>query len=217
MTNERLVQLLQFDITHAEIRGENPGVALLNQPKQKLIQLKLSHENIQEGLKIKSIELVEQGEKVTHAIMPCGKEAPRFTQVFRFTEWDYYGHIGTLKWTWNKTIGETGDWISDHSFLLAALAIVLVVLKRRINQRRKAKRAIEDPEAALLIVEHDEEPVPVQAEQRAEPELEGIVLAEKRLDEATPLDGESVVVEEKKEEGEAETTVSDESKPSLLN
>ncbi|KAF2503081.1 hypothetical protein BU16DRAFT_555105 [Lophium mytilinum] len=213
MTNERLVQLLQFDITHAEIRGENPGVALLNQPKQKLIQLKLSHENIQEGLKIKSIELVEQGEKMTHAIMPCGKEAPRFTQVFRFTEWDYYGHIGTLKWTWNKTIGETGDWISDHSFLLAALAIVLIVLKRRINQRRKAKRAIDDPEAALLIVEDDEEaaPEPVQDEQQAEPKLEEVVFAEKMLDEAAP------VVESKKEEGEAETTVSDESKPSLLN
>ncbi|KAF2817106.1 uncharacterized protein BDZ99DRAFT_404513 [Mytilinidion resinicola] len=219
MTNERLVQLLQFDITHAEIRWiQNPGVALLNQPKQKLIQLKLSQENMREGLKIKSIELVEQGEKITHAKMPCGKEAPRFTQVFRATEWDYYGHIGTLAWTWKKATGEATDWLFDHTYLLFALVFVLVFLRRRIQQRREAKRAIEDPEAGLLIIEDDEEAAPehVQDEQQVEPELEKLVAEEKISDEAAPVNGDVDVVEEKKEE-EAELTVSDESKPSLLD
>jgi len=221
MTEEHLVQLLQFDITHADYRyGQNPGVAILNQPEQKLIQLKLSRESMAVGLKIKSIELVQQGEKITKAIMPCGKQAPRFTQVFRATEWDYYGHIGTWLWTFNKITDEGADWAFGHipHFVIAALIIGLVVIRRRILQKREAKNAIEDLEAALLIVEDDEESVPEPAEDepQAEPELKKFLGEEKTSDEM-PLNEGEIVLEDGKKEQEPDLTVSDEAKPSLLD
>jgi hypothetical protein len=220
MTEERHVQLLQFVVTHAEKRERNPGSAVLDKPKQKLIQMKLSREHMNAGLKIKSIELVEQGEKITHARMPCGKEAPRFTQVYRVTEWDYYGHIGTWSRTWHKMTSDGADWLFDHMphFMIVALILSVVVIRRRIIRARAAMKAIEDPEAVRFIVEDDEEgtPEPTQDEPHAELEAEKLVDEEKMSDKATLTEEEIISDEEKKAE-EPESIVSEESKPSLLD
>lgn len=84
------------------------------------MQIRLSRENIEDGLKIKSIELVDRKDAIkdTKFKRPCGRESPTRT-VSRSTERDYYGHIGTWERTFHLipwTVGSGCIIISRFSF-----------------------------------------------------------------------------------------------------
>ena len=156
MLEDRYTEILQFDITHIDIStGSNPGGKALDQPGQKLVQMRLSRENFEDGLKIKTIELVdrENAMKDTKFKRPCGRESPIRT-VFRSTEWDYYGHIGTWERTFHLTYWKVGEWLYNHIalFILTGICFAgyFLILRRTRRQQRAAGRGEEDVEAALL-------------------------------------------------------------------
>ena len=117
--------------------------------------MRLSRENFEDGLKIKTIELVdcEDAIKDTKFKRPCGRESLIRT-VFRLTEWDYYGHIGTWERTFHLISWIVGGWLYNHIplFILTGICFAgyFLILRRARRQQRAAGRGEEDVEAALL-------------------------------------------------------------------
>jgi len=156
MLEDRYIEVLQFDITHIDIStGSNPGGKALDQPGQKLVQMRLSREIFEDGLKIKTIELVDREDAVkdTKFKRPCGRESPIRT-VFRSTEWDYYGHIGMWERTFHLIPWTVGEWLYNHIplFILTGICLAgyFLILRRAHRQQQAAGRGEEDVEAALL-------------------------------------------------------------------
>ncbi|OCL08553.1 hypothetical protein AOQ84DRAFT_439508 [Glonium stellatum] len=156
MLEDRYTEILQFDVIYVDISsGSNPGGKELDRPGQKVVQMRLSRKNYGEGLKIKTIELVDRDDiiKDTKFKRPCGKDTSIQT-VFRSTEWDYYGHKGTWERTFNLVSWTIGEWLSDHIllFILAGICFAgyFLVLLRARYQQRAMRRGEEDTEAALL-------------------------------------------------------------------
>jgi hypothetical protein len=116
------VEVLRFDVTDIDITSNtNPGTYELSKPEQKAVEIKISQDTWEEGLKIQSVELVDRNQAIPHGKMACGKDAPISDFKFRSTEWDYYGQQGTWSWSFWMV------WEESLEFLIGSIPLMVVI------------------------------------------------------------------------------------------
>jgi hypothetical protein len=162
---EPRVEVLRFDVTNVDITSStNPGTYELSKAGQKAVEIKISQDSWEEGLKIQSIELVDRGQAIPHGKMACGKDAPISDVKFRSTEWDYYGQQGTFArsfWVvWDESLEFFIGSIPLMVVLTTFAGALALVRRRQLMQMEQAKAQSEfymvDEEEGLLE-EVDEE------------------------------------------------------------
>jgi hypothetical protein len=116
------VEVLRFDVTNIDITSNtNPGTYELSKPEQKAVEIKVSQDTWEEGLKIHSVELVDRNQAIPHGKMACGREAPIIDYKFRSTEWDYYGQQGT----WSRSFWVV--WEESWEFFVGSIPLMVVI------------------------------------------------------------------------------------------
>ncbi|KAF2267172.1 hypothetical protein CC78DRAFT_577373 [Lojkania enalia] len=157
-TESPVEEYLQFDVTAIHMRSTyNPGSAKLNNGEQKMVQLLLGRQFVEDQVNtvIKDIQLVTRQDREQPIKMPCGKTAMIQTE-YNPLEWDYYGKFGTWSRAMHRLLWTLGSFLQHNAPFIIIFSIIckVIIVRRHIN-RRKAQAAEllgeEDTEAAVPL------------------------------------------------------------------
>ncbi|KAF2020140.1 hypothetical protein BU24DRAFT_459748 [Aaosphaeria arxii CBS 175.79] len=150
-------ELLQFDVTAIyRFNFPNPGTWSLNQEGQKMVQIKLKP-GFQYGHDLfvaEDIQLIDRKDRAQPMKMKCGRLAMVKTD-YNPTEWDAYGKLGTWSRTGNVVASQAYDFMKNNVVLIVAVFFAFAVVKafrRRAARRAQEALALDDEEAATLII-----------------------------------------------------------------
>jgi hypothetical protein len=172
------VEVLRFDVTNIDITSNtNPGTYELGRPEQKAVEIKISQDSWEEGLKIQSVELVDRNQAIPHGKMACGREAPISDFKFRSTEWDYYGQQGTFSrrfWMiWEESLEFFVGSIPLMVVITTFAGALALVRRRQLIQMENARIVngefyMVDEEEGLMIKVDEEKEAKLDVKRNAE-------------------------------------------------
>ncbi|KAG9228583.1 hypothetical protein BJ875DRAFT_412345 [Amylocarpus encephaloides] len=159
------VEVLRFNVTNVDITsGRLKGGFTMSRDEQKAVELQLTYTK-EEGMRISSIGLVGREDAILHGKMACGKDAPVINFVYRTTEWDYYGHIGS----WSRTFSLM--WEEGLKSLISKIPLMIIVSALcgaiALARKRSLQRLAEHKAAAeggFFMVDEEEGLLELQVE-----------------------------------------------------